>query len=100
MRAGQAIVLIDAMAVGAGSGLKDIAVKMDASAPRYGTRECEAARHEAIEFADSAPDKTAVFIALGLIPLVGAPASLAYDMSENKKAKSIYDNLKSSCGAE
>ena len=44
---------------------------MDASAPKYSTAECQAARQKAIAFIDSEPGRIALSGGIGLIPLVG-----------------------------
>ena len=93
-------VLACAAMAGCGPNLKDFAGKMDASAPKYSTAECQAARQKAIAFIDSEPGRIALSGGIGLIPLVGLPASLMLDRDDAKQADAMLADLSASCGEQ
>ena len=86
--------------IGCGPDLKDFAVKMNTATPKYDTPECQAARRKAIEFTEREPSKTILSLTIGLVPLVGPPASLVYDEKLDENAQAILANLRSACGEE
>lgn len=101
MRGWRAAVLLAAVATAACEpSLKEVAVNMDSSAPKYGTAECQGARQKAIAFTDSEPGKLALSAGVGLVPLVGPAASLMLDRDAAKQAQSIMDELRATCGED